>query len=206
MTDSFIRQSPLAPLGLAARVRIAAGAGVVLAEVPQRGQIALRGDASKKAFRDAVARAVGIAPPDRPNLVAGPADLALGPRALWLGPEEWLVATAPDATAATLNALSKALADHHAAVVDVSDARAVIRLSGPAARAVLMKGCSLDFHPHAFAPGQCGQSLLARAGILIHQVTIEPVYEIYVARSFAHYLWTWLEDAASEYGVAIGSA
>lgn len=205
MAESFIRQSPLAPLGLAARARTAAGAGVVLAEIPRRGQIALRGDASKKAFRDAVARAIGIAPPDRPNLVAGPADLALGPRALWLGPEEWLVTTAPDATAATLDALSAALTDHHAAVIDVSDARAVIHLSGPAARAVLAKGCSLDFHPHAFVPGQCGQSLLARAGVLIHQVSAEPVYEIYVARSFAHYLWTWLEDAASEFAVAIGS-
>lgn len=205
MTEPFIRQSPLAPLGLAARARIAAGAGIVLAEIPRRGQIALRGDGSKKAFRDAVARAIGIAPPERPNAVAGTADLALGPRALWLGPEEWLVATAPDVTAATLKGLTEALADHHAAVIDVSDARAVIHLSGPAARAVLAKGCSLDFHPRVFTPGQCAQSLLARAGVLIHQVSAEPVYEIYVARSFAHYLWTWLEDAASEFGVAIGS-
>ena len=91
-------------------------------------------------------------------------------------------------------------------MVDVSDARAVIRLSGPAARAVLAKGCSLDFHPRVFVPGQCGQSLLARAGVLVHQVTIDPVYEIYVARSFAHYLWTWLEDAAAEYSLAIGAA
>lgn len=205
MSESFIRQSPLAPLGLAAWARTAAGAGVMLAEIPRRGQIALRGDGSKKAFRDAVARAVGIAPPDRPNLVAGPADLKLGPRALWLGPEEWLIATLPDATAATLGKLTEALADHHAATVDVSDARAIVHLSGPAARAVLAKGCSLDFHPLAFAPGQCGQSLLARAGVLIHQVSAEPVYEIYVARSLAHYLWAWLEDAAAEFGVAIGS-
>ena len=107
MSESFIRQSPLAPLGLAARARTAARAGVVLAEIPRRGQIVLRGDASKKAFRDAVARAIGIAPPERPNLVAGPADLALGPRALWLGPEEWLVATAPDATAVCATARSR---------------------------------------------------------------------------------------------------
>jgi sarcosine oxidase gamma subunit len=28
-------------------------------------------------------------------------------------------------------------------------------------------------------------------------------FDVYVARSFAHYLWTWLEDAGREYGVAI---
>jgi sarcosine oxidase subunit gamma len=33
-----------------------------------------------------------------------------------------------------------------------------------------------------------------------------PAYDLYVHRSFADYLWRWLEDAAKEYGVAIDSA
>ncbi|NIO38860.1 MAG: hypothetical protein GTO41_00860, partial [Burkholderiales bacterium] len=35
------------------------------------------------------------------------------------------------------------------------------------------------------------------------QVDEAPSYDIYVHRSFADYLWRWLEDAAQEYGVAI---
>ena len=30
-----------------------------------------------------------------------------------------------------------------------------------------------------------------------------PTYDIYVLRSFAEYLWLWLEDAAQEYGLAV---
>jgi len=39
--------------------------------------------------------------------------------------------------------------------------------------------------------------------VLIHQVSDAPAYELYVLRSFADYLWRWLEDAAREYGVAV---
>ncbi len=30
-----------------------------------------------------------------------------------------------------------------------------------------------------------------------------PIFEVYVLRSFAEYLWAWLEDAGREYGVAV---
>ena len=43
---------------------------------------------------------------------------------------------------------------------------------------------------------------MAKAGALIHQ-TGEDVYELYVLRSFADYLWRWLEDAAAEYRVVV---
>ena len=57
--------------------------------------------------------------------------------------------------------------------------------------------------PRQFRPGRCAQTGLARAGVLIHQTGAEPAYDIYVDRSFAEYLWTWLEDAAAEFGFAI---
>jgi sarcosine oxidase subunit gamma len=88
-------------------------------------------------------------------------------------------------------------------VVDVSDSRAVITLSGPRALDVLAKGCPLDLHPRVFSPGRCAQSLLAKAHVLLHRVDDAPTFEIYVHRSFADYLWTWLEDAAAEYGMAV---
>ncbi len=36
-----------------------------------------------------------------------------------------------------------------------------------------------------------------------HAVADGPVFDIYVARGFAQYLWVWLEDAGAEYGVII---
>ena len=227
MVDAYLRQSPLAHLGLGARAVADEGvadAGVRLGERPFRGQIALRGDAGKKAFRDAVAGVLGQAlprepntsamplpatgvsgqaPPREPNTVAGGDDLAAGPRILWLGPDEWLVVTAPEEAARTLADLAAALAGRRAAVTDVSESRAVLGLAGPNAREVLMKGCGLDLHPRVFGPGRCAQTAFARCHLLLHQIADEPAYELYVHRSFAEYLWAWLEDAAAEYGLKV---
>jgi sarcosine oxidase gamma subunit len=37
----------------------------------------------------------------------------------------------------------------------------------------------------------------------VHQITQAPDYDLYVQRSFAEYLWAWLEDAGTEYGVRV---
>ncbi len=208
MVEAYLRQSPLAHLGLAARAVLDAAkgdAGMIMTEHVDRGQIVVRGNAMDTAFCDAVAAVVGTAPPGEPNTVVGPADLAQGPRTLWLGPDEWLVVTAPGQGASIADALRDALANQIASVVEVSDARAVIGLSGPKARAVVMKGCALDLHPRVFGPGQCAQTLLARAGVILHQTACDQTtgaaaYDVYVLRSFAEYLWAWIEDAAQEYG------
>ena len=201
MADPYRARTPLAHLGLAARRGGADEAGVNLGELTFRAQAVLRGDSGDPAFAAAVAQAVGVRPPVEPNTVAGPEDLAAGSRILWLGPDEWLVACRDGDDPA--GRLSAALAGLHAAVADVSDGRAVFALSGPNARDVLAKGCPLDLHPRAFGPGRCAQSHLAKAHVLLHQIAATPLFEIYVHRSFADYLWHWLEDAAGDYGLAI---
>lgn len=205
MIDGYLQQSPLAPLGLAAR---AAGngekgtAGIALREHVFRGLIVLRGNAAHRDFRNAVAGVLGATPPTTPNTAAGPDDFAQGARLLWLGPDEWLAVTAPGEEKRLVVALDKALAGQFASVVDTSDGRAAIAIEGQHARDVLMKGCTMDFHPRAFAPGKCAQTLLARAAVLIHCVGPD-AFEVYGARSFAEYLWTWIEDAGREFGFII---
>ena len=203
MAEQSRRRSALAHLGLAARARAGhpATAGVVLSERAFRHQVALRGDSGDPAFVRAVERTVGVAPPTEPNTAVGPADLDAGPRILWLGPDEWLVAGADNPAAA----LADAIANLHAAAVDVSDGRTVIGVSGSSARDLLAKGCPLDLHPAVFAPGRCAQTLIAHAHVILHQTDAAPRYEIYVHRSFADYLWRWLEDAAREYGMAVAA-
>ena len=50
-------------------------------------------------------------------------------------------------------ALFEALGDGEGQVVDLSANRTTFELSGPRARAVLEKGCSLDLHPRVFRAG-----------------------------------------------------
>jgi sarcosine oxidase subunit gamma len=177
--------------------------GVRLGERLGLGKIDLRGDPHERAFMAAGGRALDLLLPGEPCTSATGERIA----ALWLGPDQWLV-TCPAADAARLvGALREALADVHAAVTNVSDGRVAFRLAGPSARDVLAKGCPLDLHPRAFPVGGCAQSLLAKASVLIHLVDDDrergPSFDVYVARSFAHYLWLWLEDAGREYGVQI---
>ncbi len=199
MAEAYLRQGVLDHRHLDARaVDDPGGAGVVLCERRFIGKVNLRGEPDE-AFLGAAAGALGFELPVAPNSTAG----AVGVSALWLGPNEWLVATPPGGEEATVEALRAALAGLHVAVTEVSDGRAVIGLSGPHARDVLTKGCPLDVHPREFAPGDCAQSTLAKALVILHQTDAAPAYDIYVERSFADYLWSWLEDAAAEYGLAI---
>lgn len=204
MADMYLRQSPLAHLHLDARAANdseMADAGVTLSERPLLGMINLRGNPADPALAPAVKKATGIDLPGAVNTVTGKAG---GVHILGLGPNEWLVVTPADAEADTHAKLAKATAALHTAATLVGEARTTIRIAGPHARETLNKGCALDLHPRAFGPGRCAQTILARADMALHQVA-EDAYDVIVLRSFAEYVWTWLEDAAGEYGVRVGS-
>ena len=203
----YLRQSALAHLGLVARAESThaqperGAAGVAMGERPPLSIVDLRIRDAEAAALAAVEATLGFALPLDANKVAGTEATA----ALWLGPDEWWVVTAVE-DPAVAHRLAEALADHAAAVTDLSESRACIRVSGPRARDLLAKGCSLDLHPRVFSPGCCAQSHLAKAQVVLHQVSGAPAFDLYVLRSFADYLWAWLEDAAREYGLTIVSA
>ena len=203
MGERYRRRSVLAHLGLEARASgDAPDGGVVIGECRIRGLLVLRGDAARSGFRSAVSAALGLEPVVEPLTATRKRDVSI----LWLGPDEWLVVTPDRRIERIEHALRDALDGQYAAVTDVSHSRTILALSGPAARAVLAKGCPLDFHPRVFGPGRCAQSRLAKCQVLIHQTSAEPAFELYVHRSFAPYAWTWLEDAGREFGVRIASA
>ncbi|MEN8195854.1 MAG: sarcosine oxidase subunit gamma family protein [Pseudomonadota bacterium] len=189
MVDAITEMSPLDG-------RAGSGADTaVIVEHPHLGKIDLRGDSGDQAFMDAVAEAVGTAPPVEANTTVAASKNTI----LWLGPDEWLVVTPADKQGEAEAALAGALEGQHVSIVDGTDARTTIRLHGANARNVLMKGCPLDLHPRVFGPGQCAQSILAKADVLIHQLDDTPTYDIYVLCSFSRYLWDWLADAAKEF-------
>ena len=177
--------------------------GIRLGERREIGKIDLRGDPHDRAFMAAVGRVLDLLLPTEPCTSARKQGIA----ALWLGPDEWLLTCPADDVPRLVGALRKALADVHAAITDLTDGRVAFRVAGPSARDVLAKGTPLDLHPRAFAPGSCAGSVLAKAAVLIHLLDDDPgrgpSFDVYVARSFAYYLWTWLEDAGREYGVVI---
>jgi len=193
MPESFLRRSPLAHLGLAARAREStdmpadmpadtpadmpaampaaeptakAEPGVAMGERPFRGLVNLRGPADDQGFAAAVEAALGVGLPLEPNTTAQAGDVTV----FWLGPDEWWVMTPGDGPA-TAEKLRAALAEQRSAVTDVSESRTCIHLRGARARDVLAKGCPLDLHPRAFAAGRCAQSHCAKAMITLHHLS-----------------------------------
>ncbi|WP_218061658.1 2Fe-2S iron-sulfur cluster-binding protein [Planobispora rosea] len=126
---------------------------------------------------------------------------------LRLGPDWWLVMGGPpgvrhtgvparsgDAGAAGAADTVGAAGAAGATGVDVSAQRAVIGLSGPRVRDVLVTGCRIDLHPAVFAVGAHTRTLLARVPVVLHR-TGPDVYLILVDSSLAEYLAEWLLDA-----------
>jgi sarcosine oxidase subunit gamma len=89
------------------------------------------------------------------------------------------------------------------AVVDLSHARGVLRLSGPKVRQVLAKGASLDFHEQVFTADGAAQTLLFHLSVLIDCVGDGPSFDIYAARGFCLSLWQSLCHAGAEYGYRV---
>jgi len=210
MPNSFLRQSPLAHLHLEARHPLAGAlpdAGVTVSEQAHRTQFVVRGQSADPAFVQAVKKALGLA---LPTSACTSVTSQKGVEMMWMGPDEWLIVAPSDDAKDYQKQLHGTLKGLHVALVDVTESRTVIRLSGQCARTVLDKGCPIDLHPSSFGPGQVVNTLMARAHIILHQIkddenTQSPCYEIYVHRSFAEYLWSWIEDASREFGLKINS-
>jgi len=196
--DAGRAESPLFHAGLDELARKGKSrAGVTLREKKLLGHLTLRGDAKDPAFAGGVHQALGLELPVALTLVAN------GETSLqWLAPDEWLLIVPSGEEFATEQKLRAALEGLFFAVVNVSGGQTVLELSGAKAREVLMKSSSYDVHPSNFPVGKAVGTHFAKSQLVIRR-TGEEVWELLVRRSFADYIWLWLQDASAEYGMAI---
>lgn len=139
-------------------------------------------------------RAIGVPFPHKVNL----ANATDGRAVLALGPDEWLVVAEEGVAMPSITELTRVIGDSDGSAVDVSANRTTVALSGTYALEVLEKGCAVDLHPRVFSPGQCVQTMVARAQVVLwHPAQWE--YRLLVRGSFAEYLADWLVDAGAEF-------
>ena len=192
MIAETIRRSPLADFsGRFASLARSSKGSLEIREIPFLTQLNLRADPSDASIMQAVRQEVGLDLPVLPNTVAAAGDRS----ALWLGPDEWLIVAPPGQAMAIEGSTRRALAAS-GSVVDVSANRTTIRLTGSAAHELLAFGCAIDLHMSTFGPGQCGQTMLAKAQVIIERIEAGPAFRVYVRASFATYLAEWLLDSA----------
>ncbi|WXL26319.1 sarcosine oxidase subunit gamma family protein [Ectopseudomonas mendocina] len=196
--DAGRAESPLHHAGLAELVgKGPAHTGVTLREKKLLGHLVLRGDGKSAEFAGSVHQVLGLELPSALMLVSN-GDTSLQ----WLAPDEWLLIVPGGSEYETELKLREALNGQHISVVNVSGGQTLVELSGPKVRDVLMKSTSYDVHPLNFPVGKAVGSNFAKSQLVIRR-TGEDVWELVVRRSFADYIWLWLQDASAEYGLAI---
>lgn len=121
---------------------------------------------------------------------------------IWSGPNQWLLLARRQEGFSDLLGLLSA----DAAVIDQSNSRAALRISGERVREVLAKGSMVDLHPSVFPVGAAASTSFAHVGVQFWRTEDGPdgsVFEILVARSMAGSFWSWLVASAAEYGCRV---
>lgn len=142
----------------------------------------------------AIRAAYGVDLPKRPVRVEG-----RGVAFLWIGPGQWMAVAEREGSRDLESELKKLVGDL-AHVVDHSDGRVVVRISGPRARDVLVKGVPIDLHPKAFKANDVAITHASHIGVLLWQIDDQPTYEVALFRSYVDSFAHWLHDAAAEFG------
>ena len=158
--------------------------------------IARKGAANQLANR--VRQEFGIELPQTPRYErSGPVSF------IWASPNQWL-AMADNNESQVFEQRLRSLLTDTASIMDQSDGRTVIRISGPRARDALAKGVLIDLHPSAFRSGDTAISTAAYINVHFWQIDDVPTYEFAIFRSFAVAFCEWLSESSAEYGVAHG--
>ena len=172
------------------------GKNIVLREDSLIGQINLRANPENDKFFQSLKNLTGLVPPQIANNFTHDGNF----RFYWLGPNEWLL-TVPNAeTLKLIDELTKETLNQHVSIVDVSDNRTCLTLSGQKSWTVLNKTCGLDIHPRTWQIGRCAQTLVARAQVLLAMTNdSELEFKLFVRNSFAEYLAGFLMEAMLEF-------
>ena len=177
-----------------AALTAASGGELSIREVPFVSQVNLRADPKDEGLMKRFASSLGFALPVVPNTVGSREER----RALWLGPDEWLIVGPERQQAVIEEELRSALNGAFGSIVDISANRTVLELSGARARDLLAHGVPIDLDVRSFGPGFCAQTLLAKAQVIIERRD-GSAFHLYARTSFTGYVASWLLDAADPF-------
>lgn len=121
--------------------------------------------------------------------------------AVWLAPAEWLVLCERDKLAHVQTILEVAAARDFVSMVDLTDARLVLVVSGGAAREFLSQGCTLDLHRSCCLPGDAAVTRFAGLTVLL-ACTGDDRFELYFDTSYRGFVAAWMRDASRSWRLA----
>ena len=166
------------------------GPGIVLAQCRPRSLAQINGAPEAAEFAESLGGAAAGAAPNR-SFRAG--EVAY----MWNGPGRWLAESAELPPRELVERIEVALGARGTSATDLSHARTVLRISGPAAEDLLAKLCPIDVEAM-----RAGGSAMTLAGPFHVQIVKsgDEVFRLYVVRSFGLAAWGMLCDEAAEFG------
>ncbi|MFT6898131.1 MAG: sarcosine oxidase subunit gamma [Paraglaciecola sp.] len=190
-------ESPLHHADFAGLAELTNTGGVILREVKFIGHVNLRGNANDPDFLNGVKKALDLDLPLVPCSSAQNANTTI----MWLSPDEWLVLVDGGTEAAIEDKLRQSLSGHFA-VSDISGAQTMLEISGEDCLQLLQKSISYDLHLHSFPINKVIGTALAKSAAHIRR-TGEHEFQLIIRRSFADYIWLWLQQSSKEYGLSV---
>jgi sarcosine oxidase, subunit gamma len=191
-----VMRSPLHPFGLAAKAQpIDQSCGVWANEIPLLAYISLRGSPTDAGFVAAATKALGVALPCEPcSLVQSG-----GVTVLWCSPDEWMIIAQRARKAALTSGLTATLSGIRSQVADNSGGYTQVVLQGRNARDVLSH-CTVYDLAH-LTDGRVVGTTFGKSSVFLRRSGDS--YILLLRRSFADYIWRYLERAAQPYGFGI---
>ncbi|TPL34593.1 sarcosine oxidase subunit gamma family protein [Mesorhizobium sp. B2-4-6] len=174
-------------------------AGVSLTEIRNFGLVQVMARRGKSAEMAKAAKAGFAVPAPETPKATDAADATL----IWSGPGQFLVLS--KGVKHAIEAFAPVFAGS-ASLSDQSHARALIRVSGDKARAMLAKLSSIDLHPDVFGVGAAAATSMDHTSVTLWRGkdrNEQAVFNLLVFATFAESLWHTMLDSAAEYGVEI---
>lgn len=174
--------------------------GIELKILPVTGLLILRATDSREALDQALQKRCGMPLSDTLQSQTNEAYCIR-----WMSPDSWLL-SCPLEEACSLEVDLRGSVTGHLAIVNVSGGYCAMELSGPNVRELLMKSTAYDVHPEKLPPGKVVNTVFAKAQVSLRAID-DPAnsshYELLVRRSFADYVWLWIQQASMEYGLRL---
>ncbi|MCZ2722576.1 sarcosine oxidase subunit gamma [Marinomonas sp. 15G1-11] len=171
--------------------------GVHLREHKLLCHLTLRCNQGDEAQKAAVERVLGLALPLSPLTSVEKGDYSIR----WLSPDEWLI-LAPGLEAFDIETKFRTEMPGHYSLVNSSGGSTVLELSGENAIDVLKRSVSVDLHASVFPIGKVVSTTFAKSTAILRRKG-DHTFELIIRRSFADYIWLWLQDTSREFGLVI---
>jgi len=156
-----------------------------------RGMVTLRADLSDPKVAAICTALAGVSMPAQ-GFAAANGDKGL----FWMSPDEVLIMLPYAEVPAALQQIENALEGQHHLAVDVSDARAVMQVTGPFAREVIAKLAPVDVHPDSFPVGRFRRTRLGQVAAAFW-LRDKDTFEVICFRSVAEYAFDLIAASAN---------